>query len=195
MADWDERYRRGEHATLEPNPLLMRVAETLRPGVALDIACGAGRHALYLARLGWRVTAVDASNVGIEITKERARSLKVEVDARVADLERGNFGIESGAYDLICDFYYLQRDLWPKLRAGLRAGGVLTAAIHLADEDKGSETRNPDFLLQPDELRAEFDGWQILHYHETKLNDEDAGEHHHRTAEIIARKPVDDFGF
>jgi tellurite methyltransferase len=189
MADWDERYGKGEHATLEPNPLLRRVADALPAGVALDIACGAGRHSLYLAQRGWGVTAVDASKVGIEITKERARALGVELDARVADLERGGFEIKREAYDLICDFYYLQRDLWPKMRDGLRVGGVLVAAIHLADEGRRDETRNPDFLLQPNELRAEFEGWEILHYHETSLNDEDAGDHHHRTAEIVARKP------
>lgn len=195
MADWDERYGRGDHATLEPNPLLVRAAEQLVAGRALDIACGAGRHALLLARRGWRVVAVDASRVGIEMTRERARELQVEVDARRADLERGEFEIERDAYDLICVFYYLQRNLWPEIRAGLRPGGSLVAAIHLADEDPSSEAGNPNFLLQPGELRAEFDDWEIAHYHETRLTDEDAGEHHRRTAEIVARKPRGDFGF
>jgi SAM-dependent methyltransferase len=167
----------------------VRVAETLTPGRALDIACGAGRHALLLARRGWRVTAVDASAVGIEITEERARQAGIEIDARVADLERGEFEIESRAYDLITVFYYLQRDLWPQIRAGLRAGGHVVAAVHLVDEDTEKQTGNPDFLLQPGELRAEFSDWEIVHYHETQLNDEDAGDHHHRTAEIVARKP------
>lgn len=189
MADWDERYHRGDHVTLEPNPLLVRVAETLSTGRALDVACGAGRHALFLARRGWRVTAVDASRVGVEITRERARRMNVDVDARVADLERGQFEIERDAYDLIAVFYYLQRDLWPEIRAGLRAGGTLVAAIHLVDEDSADETGNPNFLLQPSELREEFGDWEITHYHETQLNDEDAGDHHHRTAEIVARKP------
>lgn len=189
MADWDERYSRGEHATQEPNPLLVRVAETLSPGRALDIACGAGRHALFLARHNWQVTAVDASRVGIEITLERARELGVEIDARVADLERGEFEIEKGAYDLISVFYYLQRGLWPELRAGLRPGGTLVAAIHLQDEDAANSTGNPDFLLQAGELRAEFGDWEIMHYHETRWTDEDAGQHHRRTAEIVARKP------
>ena len=189
MADWDERYRRGEHATLEPNPLLVRVAETLAPGRALDIACGAGRHALFLTSRGWKVTAVDASRVGIEVTKERARSLDVAVDARVADLERDEFEIDGEAYDLITVFYYLQRNLWPQIRAGVRTGGIVVAAIHLADEDTENETGNPNFLLQPGELRSEFPAWDIVHYHETKLTDEDAGQHHRRTAEIVARKP------
>lgn len=189
MADWDERYRRGQHAALEPNHLLVRVAENLKVGRALDIACGAGRHALFLARRGWLVTALDASRVGIEITLERARELDVEIDARVADLEGDDFEIEREAYDLITVFYYLQRDLWPQIRAGLSAGGTLIAAIHLADEDPANETGNPNFLLQPNELRAEFGDWEIVHYHETQLTDEDAGEHHRRTAELVARKP------
>ena len=71
MADWDERYRRGEHATPEPHTLLVRAMETLAPGRALDLACGAGRHALFLAERGWEVIAVDASRVAIE-TNSRA---------------------------------------------------------------------------------------------------------------------------
>jgi tellurite methyltransferase len=189
VADWDERYRRGEHASLEPNALLGRFVEPLPPGRALDVACGAGRHALFLARKGWRVTAVDASRVGIEITLERARAMNLSVDARVADLEGGEFLIEREAYDLITVFYYLQRDLWPQIGAGLRSGGTLVAAIHLADEDPSNEKGNPNFLLEPNELREEFSDWEIVHYHETQLNDEDAGEHHRRTAEIVARKP------
>lgn len=190
MADWDDRYRRGEHTTLEPNPLLVRATDALATGRALDVACGAGRHALFLAARGWRVTAVDASEVGIEIMKERARRLKVEIDARVADLERRGFEIERDAFNLITVFYYLQRDLWPEIREGVRAGGIVVAAIHLADEDPEKESGNPDFLLQPDELRAEFGDWTIEHYHETRITDKDAGRHHHRTAEMIARKPI-----
>lgn len=189
MADWDERYRQGSHATPEPNALLVRASAALVPGRALDIACGAGRHALFLAARGWQVTAVDASRVGIEITRERARALNVEVDARVADLESGEFEIKRGAYDLITVFYYLQRNLWPQLRAGVSSRGTLIAAIHLAGEDAENETGNPDFLLQPGELRREFGDWEITHYHETQLNDEDAGQHHRRTAEMVARKP------
>jgi SAM-dependent methyltransferase len=188
MADWDERYRRGEHASLEPNHLLVRAAaESQTAGRALDLACGAGRHALLLARRGWRVTAVDRSGVGIEIMRERARAAGLSIDARPLDLERGEFRIEPETYDLICDFYYLQRDLWPQIRAGLRRDGTFVAAIHLADA--GNETGNPSFLLQPGELRSEFSDWQILHYHETEREDADAGRHHRRTAELIARRP------
>ncbi len=188
MADWNERYRRGEHATTEPSKLLVRVAGNLSPGRALDIACGAGRHAVYLAQHGWQVMAVDASRVGIDITKERARACGVTVDARVADLERDEFVIEEDSYDLVCVFYYLQRDLFQRLRAGVSPRGTLVAAIHMVDDAPEVKPMNPDFLLQPGELRAFFSGWQIGHYHETTQHDDDAGEHTRRTAEIVAKK-------
>jgi len=69
MADWDERYRKGEHAPAEPHQLLTQAVDVLLPGRALDLACGAGRHALYLARRGWHVTAVDSS---VSVSKSRA---------------------------------------------------------------------------------------------------------------------------
>ncbi|MBV9960078.1 MAG: methyltransferase domain-containing protein [Acidobacteria bacterium] len=188
MADWDERYRRGEHATAEPSRLLVRAVEHLAPGRALDIACGAGRHAVYLASRGWRVTAVDASRVGVELMQERARLCGAELDARVADLERGEFRIEADAYDLVCDFYYLQRDLFAQLQAGVCAGALFVAAIHMTDEAPDLKPMNPDFLLEPGELRTFFEGWQIEHYHETPTHDPDAGDHTRRTAEIIAVK-------
>ncbi len=53
---------------------------------------------------------------------------------------------------------------------------------------------NPDFLLHPGEMRAEFDGWGVLHYHETKEKDDDAGDHTRRAAELIARRPVPEEG-
>lgn len=192
MADWDERYRRGEHATTEPHQLLVRVTENLAPGSALDIACGAGRHALYLAGRGWQVTCVDASRVGIELTKERARVRHLSLKTYVADLERGEFKPAENAYDLVCDFYYLQRDLFPRLRAAVRPGGLFVAAIHMVDTSPDVRPMNPDFLLEPGELRAVFDDWQIEHYHETPLHDRDPGEHTRRTAEIIAKKVMSD---
>lgn len=190
MADWDARYRRGEHATAEPNRLLVRAANGLAPGRALDIACGAGRHAIFLAERGWQVTAVDASGVGIELTLKRARERGLKVDARVADLEREGFAIDAAAYDLISVFYYLQRDLWTQIRAGLRPGGVVVAAIRLMGDDPRARPSNPAFLLRPGELRAEFRGWEIIHYHEGELQDDDPGCHHRPTAEIVARKAV-----
>jgi SAM-dependent methyltransferase len=186
MADWDERYSRGEHIIIEPMPLLARATRAIAPGRALDLACGPGRHAIFLAERGWQVTAVDASRVGIELLKKNALASGVEVDARVADLERNGFEIEREAYDLIGVFYYLQRDLFAQIRAGVRAGGLVIAAIHMRDDAPDAHPMNEDYLLQPGELRAEFSGWEIMHDYEGPSTE---GGHRRRTAEIVARKP------
>lgn len=186
MADWDERYSKGEHIISEPLPLLVRIAEGLAPGRALDLACGPGRHTLFLAERGWRVTAIDASRVGIELLRREAVERGVEVDARVADLERGEFELGAEAYDLIGVFYYLQRDLFPKIRAGVTTGGVVVAAIHMTDENPEAHPMNEDYLLEPGELRAQFHGWEIMHDYEGASTE---GGHRRRTAELAARKP------
>jgi tellurite methyltransferase len=185
VTDWDERYGRGEHVIKEPMPLLVSTVNELRPGRALDLACGPGRHAIFLAERGWRVTAVDASKVGIELAKTLAQLRGVEVDWRVADLERREFEIEPEAYDLVCVFYYLQRDLFPQIRAGVRPDGLAVAAIHMTDDDPEVKEMNPAYLLGPGELHAEFSGWEILHDYEGASTEEG---HRRRTAEIVARK-------
>jgi tellurite methyltransferase len=155
--DWDSYYADPAQLDFTPAPLLVELADLLPPGRALDLACGAGRNAIYLATLGWRVTAVDASPQAISLLRKKAPT----VDARVADLEAGAFTIEPGAHDLICDFFYLQRDLFPAIRNGIRPGGVFAGAIHLA----APEPRR--FTLNPGELRDEFAGWKILFYSES----------------------------
>ena len=150
--NWNAHYAGPDYPDPPPDPLLVELADSLAPGRALDLACGAGRHAIYLARLGWRVTAVDAAPAGIE----RLRRAAPDVDAVVADLERGEYAIEPAGFDLICDFYYLQRDLFPAIREGVRPGGAFAGAIHLT----GS------FSMEAGELRNEFAGWKIMYYSE-----------------------------
>jgi tellurite methyltransferase len=184
METWDERYASGKYSSAEPHKLLVELAGKLEAGKALDLACGTGRNAIFLAAKGWQATAVDNSKVGIEIARQRAAENNLSVDFRVADLETGEFEVEPNAYDLICDFYYLQRDLFPKMKAGVKTGGIVVAAIHIygAGEEAGR------FMLKEGELAEFFGDFEILHYHETSLTDTDAGEHHRRTAEIAARR-------
>ena len=187
MPDWDQRYRSGEHTTKEPAPLLSTAIQGLKPGRALDIACGVGRHAIFLAARGWNVTAVDASRAGIEILQQRAREAGVAVKARVADLEQHEFEIEPDTYDLICIFYYLQRDLFSSIRAGAKPGGTVVAAIHLNDGKADAKPHDPAYLLEAGELKKLFADWKITYYRE---GNSDQGGHHHDNAYLIARKPL-----
>jgi SAM-dependent methyltransferase len=184
MPDWDERFRSGEHTSTEPSAVLTAAVLNVKSGRALDLACGAGRHAIYLSQNGWNVTAVDGSRVAIELLLTRAAEAGVTVDARVADLEKSKFEIEPDAYDLICDFQFLQRDLFPAILAGVKPGGLVVASIHLNDGQPNVQPSNPAFLLERGELPKIFADWEIEHYHE---GHED--EHHHDVANLIARKP------
>jgi tellurite methyltransferase len=155
---WNERYRAGEQLFDTPSPLVTRFVADLAPGVALDLACGPGRNALYLAERGWRVTAVDGSPIAIAKLRER----DVQIDARVVDLERGEFQIQPDSYDLICDCLYLQRDLFPQMKIGIRTGGMAIVTVLLAGV--GTPTR-----VSPGELRAYFADWNVLHYREQEV--------------------------
>jgi tellurite methyltransferase len=182
---WNERYRSGANLGESPSPLLLRAVRDVPPGSALELACGAGRNAIYLASLGWAVTAVDLSPVAVETLLSRANSMHLSVDARRADLEAGEFSIIPDSWDLICAFYYLQRDLFEPIRNGIRPGGLFVGSIHMPDDTPGLRPMNPAYLLNEGELRAAFRGWEILHYQEGKATDSD---HDRRSAEIIAMK-------
>ncbi|MGH9937525.1 MAG: methyltransferase domain-containing protein [Blastocatellia bacterium] len=185
MTDWDERYERGEHTNDEPHPLVVEFASKLEPGRALDLACGVGRHAIWLAERGWRVIAVDNSRVAIEILRRRAGERGLAIDPRVADMERHELIKEPDAYDLVLNCCYLQRDLFPVIKDGARVGGVVIAVIAMVDDDPQIKPMNPAFLLRPGELKAEFEGWELMRDFEGKP----AGDARRRAmAEIIARR-------
>ncbi len=186
--DWDRRYRSGERAAEDleaaPNPLLVETAKLLAPGKALDLACGAGRNALWLAEHGWSVTAVDGSPPAIEILRSRSVERGIAVDARVADLEKGQYRIEPTAWNLIAICFYLQRDLFEPAKLGVVPGGILVSIVHITEPGEEPTAHR----LRPGELQTFFQGWQILHYFEGKPKDP---AHRRSIAEIVAQRPLD----
>lgn len=188
MNSWDERWSHGEHSGSEPSPVLTDAVRDLSPGKALDLGSGAGRNALHLARNGWKVVAADSSTTAIRIAGMRAIELGVELDARVIDLEGSDLPFEPGEFDLILMFYYMQRELFPRIHEWLKPGGTFVAAIHTVDERPGIHHMNPRYLLEPGELRRAFEDFEILSWREGDPRDE---MHRRMTAEIVARKPLD----
>ncbi len=185
--DWDKRYRLREHAASDleapPTPLVMETAASLSPGQALDLACGAGRNALWLAEHGWDVTAVDGAPTAIEILRGRADERGLKINAIVADLEKGEFKIVPARWDLIAMCYYLQKNLFEPAKRGVVPGGILISIVHIAEP--GEEPTG--HRLRPGELEQYFAGWEILHRYEGQASD---GGHRRPVAEIVAQKPV-----
>ena len=98
--DWDRRYSGRELIwTAEPNRFLVAEASDLEPGRALDLACGEGRNAIWLAERGWRVTGVDFSEVALAKAAQPAASRGVEGEWVAADLV--SYRPEPGAFDLV----------------------------------------------------------------------------------------------
>ncbi len=180
---WDRKYAAGEGpAHFEPKRILTEHRHLLHGGRALDVACGFGGAALYLASLGYRVDAVDVSMVGLARAQAEASRRNLRINFVQADLTRWTVAFPH--YDLIIVLYYLNRDLMPRLVAGLRPGGLLFMATRNVRYLSIRPDFDPAFLLELGEL-AQFAtkaGLEILH-----CTDGIAGEDH--ASQLIARWP------
>ena len=184
IAGWDEKYRSGDRGKEEaPTILLVETVAKLAPGTAIDLACGAGRNALYLAEWGWAVTAVDGSETAVELMQQRAAARGLKVGTEVADLTVPEFRLPTDAFDLVLIAYYLQRDLFAKVKPATRRGGVIVAIVHTPETgERWSEKR-----ARPGELRGFFKDWEILWEYEGPSRDP---AHRRPVAEIVARRNI-----
>jgi len=184
---WNERYARGEETyAYRPSSPLPDAVRDVSPGLALDLACGAGRHALYLAERGFRVVAVDWAQQGLDalMAEARRRGVDGRIEPVIADLDAGRFSINQSHFDVVCDFYFLNRSLFPAMRDGVREGGLFVAAIHAESATAEAPHR---FLLAEGELRRIVDSWgfEVVCSRESASSGEG---HQHATAEIVARR-------
>lgn len=183
ISGWQERYRKAGQKDLDtgPTPLLLDTARGLQPGQALDLACGTGRNALWLAREGWRVRAVDGSSAAIAQLRTEAERERLTVVAEVADLKQG-YPIGEANWDLILIAYYLQRDLIEPAKRGVTPGGLLLVIVHTTEGDE----EPTDSRLRPGELKNYFQDWNIIYEYEGTPND---AAHRRRVAEVVAQRP------
>lgn len=133
---WDERYAAARQWSDAPNALAASLLADLPVGRALDVAAGEGRMALWLASLGWRVTAVDFSAAGLARGQDRAAERGLDVQWQVADVTTVTY--EPAAYDLVVVLYlHLPRPAltaaFERAIAALAPGGVLLALGHDRD--------------------------------------------------------------
>ncbi len=152
---WDEKYSAKEPTTAPPDDWLVQCVQSLQPGTALDIACGLGHNAMWLAEEGWTVDAVDISNVGLKLASNAARRRKVCISWLPGDLEDPSWHPPREVYDLIVVFRFLDRVRLPQLIDDhLAPGGHLIYETFTEGQLNRSDNhlRNPNFALQPREL-------------------------------------------
>lgn len=166
----------------EASPFLVENISLLPKGRALDIAMGNGRNTIYLAKMGFDAEGIDVSEEAVKTALEKANAAGVNINAYVADIESGNYGIGENTYEVIICFNYLHRPLMPRLKEGLKAGGMIVYQTYTIDQARFGKPSNKDFLLEYNELLEMFRDFRCLRYYEGIIDNRKA------VAGIIARK-------
>jgi len=136
-----------------PAAWLVQHSELLpRTGSALDVACGRGRHALWLAERGLTTLALDRDADAVRELNDLARDRRLPLSAEVRDLEGHPRPFLGASFDVIVVVHYLHRPLFPALVAALAPRGVLVYETFTRAQAARGKPTNPDFLLEPGEL-------------------------------------------
>jgi len=166
--DWDARYAAVENLwAAKPNRFLVAEVADLEPGRALDLACGEGQNAIWLATLGWRVTGVDYSEVAIAKARDRAERDGVDAVFECADLVTYEPG--SSVFDLVVVLYLHipsreRHVVLDRAAAALAPGGTFLLVGHdtLNMTEGVGGPSDPDIHFTPDEIAAELPDLEIV---------------------------------
>jgi tellurite methyltransferase len=156
-----------------PHPFLATAVELARKAwpsfegrSALDIACGSGREAVFLALNGFQTEAVDVLPDALDRCNDLARRHGVVVTTRLNDVEASPV-FEAAVYDFVCCFNYLHRPLMPLIAQSVRPGGLVVYETFLREQrERFGRPLRDGHLLQPGELPKWFDGWETLVFRE-----------------------------
>lgn len=179
--DWKNKMKGITKSILEPSEFLMENVHLLPKGLALDLAMGNGRNAIFLAKMGFEVEGVDISSKAVNTALEAAHRSGINLIGCVVDLETEHY-IEKNRYDLIICFHYLQRSLISNIKEGLHTGGMIVYETYTIDQVRFGKPKNPDHLLNHNELLEIFSDFRCLRYREGILEDRKA------IAGIVAEK-------
>lgn len=196
-AFWNRRYEAADRLwTPEPNAVLVDFAAGLEPGRALDLGAGEGRNAVWLAKRGWRVTALDISDVGLARAARRAEEEDVAIECVVADWRE--HPLAPSSFDLVVISYMHPR---PDERPSMydRAADALAPGGHLFVVGVGAVDHGrrgpPDAerLLTPERLRERLaEQLEVLRCDSVSYERERDGERMRVTDVVgIARRPPD----
>jgi SAM-dependent methyltransferase len=173
---WDLKYEQGLPSLTEPDPFFISAYETFveqsfpNAGVALDLAGGLGRHALWLAGRSWQVTVVDLSDVAIGKLSQAALELNLNLELLVGDASEYKF--EPARFDLIVLFYHLDRSLFPKIVSALKPGGRLICKMRLRWSANAGLTAVGTDPLNRNELPSLVPELHVLHHQERPVRDQ-----------------------
>jgi len=183
---WNKKYAQKPQllSKREPSKFVKKYAPLAPTKMALDIACGGGRHIFYLRDLGFRIDGIDISNIAINKLK---KSVDSSVNLIEADLD--NYQFKKNSYGFIVKANFLDRSIIERAKDALIDGGIFIVETYVEDKNNEKQNSNPDFLLKKDELKEIFkDGFKILEYKE--FNNEPYELHRMKKAAIAVKKEI-----
>ena len=198
--DWEERYAGDPVWSGRPNVALVAEVSDLRPGRALDVGCGEGADAIWLAQRGWQVTAIDVASNALERARAADEAAGVEVDwvrSGLVDLYQAGPRAAEEGFDLVTLFYpALLRTTdarSEKALLGLVAPGGTLLVVHHAQIDREralSHGFDPDDYVGHDDVVAALGDRWVIEVDEQRERDvtEGAGAHHHLDLVVRARR-------
>jgi SAM-dependent methyltransferase len=194
-AEWDERYRAADQIwSGEPNGALVAEAVALEPGRALDVGCGEGADAVWLARRGWQVTALDVSQVAIHRAQRHARDAGVQVEWVPTGLVEA--ALPAGRFDLVSAQYPVLRKTPDAVAERILLdlvvpGGTLLVVHHdIGPEHPHEAGFDPAMYVFPADVAAVLgDGWTVeVDERRPRAVSGGAGAHHVHDLVLRARR-------
>jgi SAM-dependent methyltransferase len=165
---WNAKFLAGEAQLTDPDPLLLEACSDLPPGNALDLAGGAGRHAIWLAQHGWRVLLADVSDEGLALAAQRSAEAAVALTFRCEPVDETIAwatkyqDVYDIRFDLITVFLFLAREHFSALPQLLAPGGRLIYKTYTSDHARFHEGHSLACALHPGELATAFPSLENL---------------------------------
>jgi SAM-dependent methyltransferase len=183
LQSWNRRYLAGEFGFRETDPFvieaqknylqpLLREDTADRHHTGLDLAGGAGHHAVWLAQQGWKMTLADWSEAALNIAREKAAKSQVTLEMQQGEaLDVVSEYSDSGRrFGFVLVSFFLDRAVLPWLPKILAPGGLLLYRTYTEDNERLGNPRgprDPNHLVRSQELLEIYRGMRILHYTET----------------------------
>ncbi|MEM1154268.1 MAG: methyltransferase domain-containing protein [Pseudomonadota bacterium] len=184
---WNARYRDGAYqGKTHPSVLLESWIESAPMGHALDVACGAGRNAIYLATQSFTVDAIDISSAALDRGRVNAKALNDRISWIERDLDLPP--VLDHLYQLVLLIHYVNLPLVKALVSQLDAAGLFICEQHLMIDEDVAGPRTASFRVQPGELLTAAATLDVLHYSESVVTD--PGGDKVALARLVAQAPA-----
>jgi SAM-dependent methyltransferase len=183
---WNQRYAEDSYHKNNPVTLVEDWLPRLPSGRALDVACGAGRNAIFLAQAGYQVDAIDISREGLELARQEADSQGLSINWIEHDLDQ-SYPFDTD-YDLIIVMWYVDLELISRLCDCLEPGGYLLCEEHLITDQEVIGPASSNYRVAPGVLREAVSGLDILLYEESIEMNADGEQV--ASARVVVRKQL-----